>query len=124
MAASSFHSARFSSSASPSMLGRHATAVDAELTDLGGGVTQVTMPLPWALDHVHCYAVADPQGWTLIDAGLGTRSTAQWWAQALGELGRPPVRRLVITHYHPDHIGGSGDLAELTGAGEVVQGAH
>ena len=25
------------------------------------GVVQVTMPLPWALDHVHCYALASPE---------------------------------------------------------------
>jgi len=34
--------------------------VRAELTDLGGGVVRVTLPLPWALDHVHCYALASP----------------------------------------------------------------
>ena len=29
----------------------------------------------------------------------------------------------MITHYHPDHIGGSAALAEVTGATELVQGA-
>jgi glyoxylase-like metal-dependent hydrolase (beta-lactamase superfamily II) len=96
----------------------------ADLTDLGDGVTRVTMPLPWALDHVHCYAVADPDGWTIIDAGLGSGSTLRWWEEALAELGDPSVRRLVITHYHPDHIGASAGLVRLTGAAEVVQGAH
>ena len=62
----------------------------AELTDLGDGVTRVTMPLPWALDHVHCYAVAGDDGWTIIDAGLGSGSTLRWWEQALAELGNPP----------------------------------
>ena len=37
---------------------------------------RVTMPLPWALDHVHCYALAGDDGWTLIDAGLGTERDA------------------------------------------------
>jgi len=96
----------------------------AELTDLGDGVTRVTMPLPWALDHVHCYAVAGDDGWTIIDAGLGSGSTLRWWEEALAELGDPPVRRVVITHYHPDHIGASAGLVALTGATEVVQGAH
>jgi glyoxylase-like metal-dependent hydrolase (beta-lactamase superfamily II) len=96
----------------------------AELTDLGDGVTRVTMPLPWALDHVHCYAIADPEGWTIIDAGLGSGSTLRWWEEALAELGDPSVRRLVVTHYHPDHIGASAELVRLTGASEVVQGAH
>jgi glyoxylase-like metal-dependent hydrolase (beta-lactamase superfamily II) len=96
----------------------------AELTDLGDGVTRVTMPLPWALDHVHCYAVAGGDGWTIIDAGLGSGATLRWWEDALAEMGDAPVRRLVITHYHPDHNGASAGLVELTGADEVVQGSH
>ena len=77
---------------------------------------RVTQPLPWALDHVHCYAVDDADGWTLIDCGLGTPGTGRRWEQALALLGHPRVRRLVITHYHPDHIGASTRLAELTRA--------
>jgi glyoxylase-like metal-dependent hydrolase (beta-lactamase superfamily II) len=92
------------------------------VTDLGGGVHQVTLPLPWALDHVHTYAVADSGGWTLIDAGIGTPGTAERWRQALVELGSPTVRRVIATHYHPDHNGGSGQLVELTGAAEFAQG--
>jgi glyoxylase-like metal-dependent hydrolase (beta-lactamase superfamily II) len=90
--------------------------------DLGGGVHRVTQPLPWALDHVHCYAVDDADGWTLIDCGLGTPGTGRRWERALTLLGDPEVHRLVVTHYHPDHIGASTRLAELTGAEEIVQG--
>jgi glyoxylase-like metal-dependent hydrolase (beta-lactamase superfamily II) len=90
--------------------------------DLGEGVHRITLPLPWALDHVHCYAVDDAEGWTLIDAGLGSPGTGRRWEQALAQLGHPHVRRLVITHYHPDHIGASTRLAEITGAEEIVQG--
>ena len=82
----------------------------------------VTQPLPWALDHVQCYAVDDAEGWTLIDCGLGTPGTGRRWLEALALLGPPKVRRLVITHYHPDHIGASTRLAEITGAEEIVQG--
>ncbi len=92
------------------------------MRELGDGVHRVTLPLPWALDHVHCYAVDDAEGWTLIDCGVGTPGTGRRWQQALAQLGHPHVRRLVITHYHPDHIGASTRLAELTGAEEIVQG--
>src|SRR4051794_36812276 len=94
----------------------------ASLTDLGDGIVRVTHPLPWALDHVHCYAVADPSGWTLVDAGLGTPGTERRWEVALAELGRPAVRRLVPTHSPPDPPGASAALARLTGAEEIVQG--
>jgi glyoxylase-like metal-dependent hydrolase (beta-lactamase superfamily II) len=79
--------------------------VGPSLSELDAGIVQITMPLPWALDHVHCYAVPDAGGWTLIDCGLGTRSTLGWWEEALAQLDGRPVERVVITHYHPDHIG-------------------
>jgi glyoxylase-like metal-dependent hydrolase (beta-lactamase superfamily II) len=93
-----------------------------QLAEVGDGVHRVTLALPWALDHVHCYAVEDAEGWTLIDAGLGIAETETGWRQALAQLGNPKVRRVVITHFHSDHIGASSALVALTGAEEVVQG--
>jgi glyoxylase-like metal-dependent hydrolase (beta-lactamase superfamily II) len=91
------------------------------LTQLDGGIVRVTLHLPWALDHVHCYALEGPGGWTVVDAGLGDGETLEGWAEVLARLG--PVERLVITHYHPDHLGAGADLVRMTGAAEVVQGA-
>ena len=68
------------------------------------------------------HALAGADGWTLIDAGLGTEATLGWWRQVLDGLGGA-VRRIVITHYHPDHLGASAALARITGAPEVVQGS-
>jgi len=92
------------------------------LAKVGDGVHRVTLALPWALDHVHCYAIEDPEGWTLVDCGLGTPETEAGWREALDRLGNPKVRRVVITHFHADHIGASASLVALTGAEEVVQG--
>ena len=91
------------------------------ITDLGGGIHRVTHPLPFALDHVHCYAVAGSDGWTLIDSGLGPGAEERWRI-ALEQLGNPRVRAVVLTHYHQDHVGGSAALLELTGADEILQG--
>ena len=56
------------------------------------------------------------------ETGLGTPATLAWWEDVLDALGRPTVTQLVLTHYHPDHLGASAGLARLTGAGQVVQG--
>ncbi|MGI9117195.1 MAG: MBL fold metallo-hydrolase [Gaiellales bacterium] len=96
---------------------------EVEVADLGGGAHRVTMPLPWALDHVHCYALEGPDGWTIIDAGLGTPGTVRRWQEALVQLGNPTVQRLVVTHYHPDHVGCAGLLADLVEPDEIVQGS-
>ena len=86
------------------------------IEQLGDGLHRIRLPLPWSgLDHVWSYALEGPAGWTLFDAGLGTAETAATWTTALAELGGP-VARLVISHYHTDHIGASRDLAALTGA--------
>ena len=90
------------------------------VTQLDGGIVRVTLALPWALDHVHCYALPGPTGWTLVDSGLGDSGTLAAWAELLPGLS--PVERLVITHYHPDHLGAGAGLVRMTGASEVVQG--
>jgi glyoxylase-like metal-dependent hydrolase (beta-lactamase superfamily II) len=92
----------------------------AQVTPLGRGLHRVTHPLPFPPGHVHCYALADAGGWTLVDAGLGDEQAAARWSAALAELGSPRVARIVITHFHPDHVGAAAALAALTAA-EVWQ---
>jgi glyoxylase-like metal-dependent hydrolase (beta-lactamase superfamily II) len=82
---------------------------------------RVTMPLPTRPGHVHAYLLPGDDGWTLVDTGLGLPDAKERWAAELEGLpGR--VARIVVTHFHPDHVGAARDLAELTGA-PVAQGA-
>jgi glyoxylase-like metal-dependent hydrolase (beta-lactamase superfamily II) len=95
---------------------------DLRIDDLGRGVVRVTQPLPWALDHVHCYVLDGEDGVTIVDCGLGTSGTVDRWRAALKELGRPQVLRVLVTHYHPDHLGAAAALADMTSASEIAQG--
>jgi glyoxylase-like metal-dependent hydrolase (beta-lactamase superfamily II) len=64
------------------------------------------LPLPMALDHVNVYALADADGWTLIDTGMNSRKTRDIWETALaGPLAGKTVARVLLTHHHPDHVG-------------------
>jgi glyoxylase-like metal-dependent hydrolase (beta-lactamase superfamily II) len=67
------------------------------------------MPLPFALDHINLWLLADADGWTLVDCGLNHKATRELWEQAFEALlGGRPVHRLVVTHYHADHVGLAG----------------
>jgi glyoxylase-like metal-dependent hydrolase (beta-lactamase superfamily II) len=90
------------------------------MDELDGGIRRVTLPLPTRPGHVHAYALPGESGWTVVDTGLGLPDARDRWAAELEAL-RGPVRRIVVTHFHPDHVGASADLADLTGA-PVAQG--
>jgi glyoxylase-like metal-dependent hydrolase (beta-lactamase superfamily II) len=85
------------------------------------GIQRVTLPMPASPGHVHCYLLPGKGGWTLVDTGLGTPETAERWEAVLSGLDAP-VCAIVITHFHPDHVGHAAGVAELTGA-PVYQGA-
>jgi hypothetical protein len=54
---------------------------------------------------------------TLVDTGYGSDATRELWEQVLaGPLGGRPVRRIVVTHFHPDHVGNADWLSRRTGA--------
>ena len=73
------------------------------------GVLWMRLPLPMQLDHVNVYALDDGEGWTLIDTGFaGRKGRAAWEDLLAGPLAAKPVRRVVVTHHHPDHVGLAG----------------
>ena len=80
-----------------------------EATLIAEDVLWLRVPLPMALNHVNAYALRDGDGWTLIDTGLDTGKTRALWEAALaGPMAGLPVRRLIVTHHHPDHVGLAG----------------
>jgi glyoxylase-like metal-dependent hydrolase (beta-lactamase superfamily II) len=79
----------------------------------GIGVTQVTIPLPFRLNHVNCFLAEGAKGWTIIDAGLNSEVSKDIW---LPIIEKHDINDIILTHYHPDHYGYAGTLQQLTGA--------
>jgi glyoxylase-like metal-dependent hydrolase (beta-lactamase superfamily II) len=85
------------------------------LAHLDGGIVRVTFPLPLGIDHVHAYLVPTDDGGTmLVDTGLGLPGAEERWRAVLTETGLPT--RIVVTHFHPDHVGAAAIVATLSGA--------
>ncbi len=87
--------------------------VPGEAIEIAEGVLWLRLPLPMKLDHVNIYALDEGDGWTVIDTGFDTRrSRAALEAALAGPLGGRKVRRVVVTHHHPDHVGLAGWLIQ------------
>lgn len=84
--------------------------------EVADGLLWARMPLPMELNHINVWLHADGEGWTLVDTGLAHDASREAW---LGlepqELGGRPLRRIVVTHDHPDHMGLSRWLHERHG---------
>ena len=84
-----------------------------QAVEVARGVLWMRLPLPLSLNHINVYALADGDGWTLVDTGLKTGASKAGWDAALaGPLGGKPIKRVICTHMHPDHIGLAGWLCE------------
>ncbi|MEM9343978.1 MAG: MBL fold metallo-hydrolase [Pseudomonadota bacterium] len=80
-----------------------------EATEVAEGILWLRLPLPMALDHVNVYALDDGDGWTVVDTGVASRKSRVIWEGILsGPLAGKPVKRVLVTHHHPDHIGLAG----------------
>lgn len=82
---------------------------EGEAIEVAEGILWMRLPLPMKLDHVNVYALDEGDGWTIVDTGFDTgRSRRVWQALLAGPLKGRPVRRVIATHHHPDHIGLAG----------------
>lgn len=84
-----------------------------ETAEVAPGLHWIRMPLPFALDHINLWLLADGDGWTVVDTGYNVEATREIWEEALEQItGGAPITRIVCTHFHPDHMGLAGWFAE------------
>jgi len=81
--------------------------------EVAPGVRWLSMPLPFQLDHINLWLLQDEGGWTIVDCGIGDAPTRALWEKIFSEV--DGVKRVILTHYHPDHAGNAGWLCQRFG---------
>ena len=77
------------------------------------GILWLRMPLPFALDHINLWLIEDGPQWTAVDTGFALPETRVAWQRIFAsELGGRRIGRVIVTHFHPDHMGLAGWLTE------------
>ena len=92
-----------------------------ETMEVHPGIHWLRMPLPFALDHINLWLLEDGEGWTIVDTGICTDEVkAAWETLFTGVMQNRPVKRVIVTHFHPDHAGLAGWLCERFNAPLVM----
>lgn len=98
-------------------LGDNVPATGAVIS-IGSGVRWARMPLSAGdLSHINIWLVDDRdeqgEGVAVIDTGMSIPASREAWELLLaGPLAGTRITRIIVTHYHPDHVGLAGWLCE------------
>lgn len=82
-------------------------------TEVAPGIRWLRMPLPFALDHINLWLLADGDAWTAVDSGIALDPVKEAWRSILATH---RLSRQIVTHFHPDHMGLAAWLEQETGA--------
>ena len=81
--------------------------------EVAPGVHWIRMRLPFQLNHINLWLLEDEDGWTIVDTGIRDEPTAEAWKVLFaGPMQNRPVKRVIVTHLHPDHAGMAGWLVQ------------
>ena len=83
-----------------------------ETAHVAPGIRWLRMPLPFALDHINLWLLADGEALTQVDCGFGDEATRGWWEKHFTTtFAGAPLARVIATHFHPDHFGNAAWLS-------------
>ena len=86
-------------------------ATSAALSEVAAGVFELRLPIPFEDGLVNVFLFVDGAEADLLDCGMNSDESVAEIKQAMTHLGAKRLRRLVVTHIHPDHYGAAGSLA-------------
>lgn len=82
------------------------------------GLWWICLPMTFPPSHINVWLLEDGDGFDIVDTGLDNEETKAVWQKVFNEVIKDrPVRRVIVTHHHRDHISLARWLSEKTGAG-------
>ena len=89
------------------------------LSEVADGVLELRLPIPFEDGTVNVFLFPDGGEADLLDCGMNSDESVVMIRQALAEIGAKRLRRLVVTHIHPDHYGAAGTFAGGEGLADL-----
>lgn len=92
---------------------------DTDAAPIGNGILRIPVPITGnPLGHTLVYGLESPGGLILVDAGWDDDAAWQALTAGLRAVGHSvdEVEGVVLTHFHPDHVGLCGRVREASGA--------
>lgn len=88
------------------------------LREIAPGAWAIRLPIPWPPGGVTSYLFRGEDGYLLIDCGLNTDQTFEAFDAAFRRIGIDwrAVTKILVSHLHPDHVGGAARARRLSGA--------
>ena len=100
-------------------LGDHAPGYG-EYFAIAPGLGWTRLPVPGSLDHINIWLLDDTddegEGVAIVDTGLYMPASTDAWKKLFAEgLQGRRITRVLVTHFHPDHVGAAGWLCRRFG---------
>ncbi|MBI3014538.1 MAG: MBL fold metallo-hydrolase [Candidatus Tectomicrobia bacterium] len=97
-----------------------------DVEEISPGCWVLKLPLPFPVEVVNCYLIEGNGEACLVDCGLHTSKALAHFQAALRMIGIAPgdISTIVVTHYHPDHLGMAGTIQSMTGARIVMSSSE
>ena len=91
---------------------------DLLLTEVARGVHELRLPIPFEDGHVNVFLLPEDGTVDLIDCGMNAPASLELLQAAMREVAgeSATLRKLLVTHIHPDHYGAAGVLTHDWGA--------
>ena len=86
-------------------------AIELALSEVNAGIFELRLPIPFEDGLVNVFLFQDGHEADLLDCGMNSEDSVEAILRAVEHIGARRLRKLVVTHIHPDHYGAAGTLA-------------